>query len=233
MDSCLRRNDMKIMKNIFIIGDNDALVSELKSFLSSKCKYTDSPTDAEIVIEVTNYNKELKSSNLRYLEDNISDNTLILSSSLCIPLTSQLRGVKNPNRLLGLGLYPTFSEVKGIECTKTNLSAQDYSSVINDVFGNTYWVEDRAGMVNLRIISLIINEAYLVLQEHTANENDIDTAMKLGTNYPYGPIEWSKRIGLDLVYNVLQSMYSEFGDDRYRITPLLRERYLESLVNNR
>lgn len=221
------------MKNVFIIGDNDALISELKTFLSSKCQFSASPTDAEIVIEVTNYDKELKFNNLKYLEDNISDNTLIISSSLCIPLTAQLRGVKNFNRLFGAGLYPTFSQVKGIECTKTNLSSQDYINSINDLFENTFWVEDRAGMINLRIVSLIINEAYLVLQEHTANENDIDTAMKLGTNYPFGPIEWSQRIGLDVVYNILQSMHNEYGDDRYRITPLLRERYLEWTITQK
>lgn len=221
------------MKNIFIIGDNDALVSELKNFLSTKCQYSLSPEDADIVIEATNYDKELKFNNLRYLEDNISDNTLILSSSLCIPLIAQLRGMKNFNRLFGVGLYPTFSQVKGVECTKTNLSSQDYIASINELFGNTFWVEDRAGMINLRIVSLIINEAYLVLQERTASENDIDTAMKLGTNYPFGPIEWSRRIGLDVVYNILQSMYNEFGDDRYRITPLLRERYLEWSITNK
>jgi 3-hydroxybutyryl-CoA dehydrogenase len=54
--------------------------------------------------------------------------------------------------------------------------------------------------------------------------------MKLGTNYPHGPIEWSEMIGLDVVYHVLESMYNNYGDDRYRITPLLREMYLESLV---
>ncbi|HEX2788117.1 MAG TPA: 3-hydroxyacyl-CoA dehydrogenase family protein [Ignavibacteria bacterium] len=221
------------MKNLFIIGDNDALISELKNFLSSKYQFSASPTDADITIEVTNYDKELKFNNLKYLEDNISDDTLIISSSLCIPLTAQLRGVKNFNRLFGAGLYPTFSQVKGIECTKTNLSSQDYINSINDLFENTIWVEDRAGMINLRIVSLIINEAYLVLQEHTANENDIDTAMKLGTNYPFGPIEWSQRIGLDVVYNILQSMYNEYGDDRYRITPLLRERYLEWTITNK
>jgi 3-hydroxybutyryl-CoA dehydrogenase len=81
----------------------------------------------------------------------------------------------------------------------------------------------------MRIISLIINEAYLVLQEGTSDRKDIDTAMKLGTNYPYGPIEWSERIGIDLIYHILKSMFEEFGDDRYRITPLLKETYLESL----
>jgi len=83
-------------------------------------------------------------------------------------------------------------------------------------------------MVSMRIISMIINEAYLVLQEGTSNREDIDTAMKLGMNYPHGPIDWSEKIGLDLIYNILFTMNEEFGDDRYRITPLLKEKYLET-----
>jgi 3-hydroxybutyryl-CoA dehydrogenase len=85
-------------------------------------------------------------------------------------------------------------------------------------------------MISLRIIAMIINEAYLVLQEGTSNRKDIDTAMKLGTNYPYGPIEWSEKLGIELVYNILKSMFDEYGDDRYRITPLLKEKYLEGLI---
>ncbi len=50
--------------------------------------------------------------------------------------------------------------------------------------------------------------------------------MKLGTNYPFGPIEWSEKIGVELIYNILKSMSDEYGDDRYRITPLLKEKYL-------
>ena len=90
-------------------------------------------------------------------------------------------------------------------------------------------VIDRTGMVSMRIIAMIINEAYLVLQEGTSDREGIDTSMKLGTNYPYGPIEWSERIGIDLIYFIMKSLLEEFGEDRYRITPLLKEKYLESL----
>ena len=79
---------------------------------------------------------------------------------------------------------------------------------------------------------VIINEAYLVMQEGTSNKEDIDTAMKLGTNYPFGPIEWSEKLGVELVYNILASMLNEFGEDRYRITPLLREASISSRITS-
>lgn len=222
------------MKKVFITGDNSGLISELKEFLKNKCEFENSVSrNTEIAFEITNYNRDLKFKNLNEIENQLQDNAIIISSSLCIPLSQQLRFIKNFKRFFGIGIYPTFSSVKNIEVTKSNLSSPDFSIAVSEIFENAIWVEDRAGLINLRIISLIINEAYLVLQEKTADAKDIDIAMKLGTNYPFGPIEWSERIGLDLIYNVLQSMYNEYGDDRYRITPLLKERYLEYSVTHK
>ncbi|HRE41094.1 MAG TPA: 3-hydroxyacyl-CoA dehydrogenase family protein [Ignavibacteria bacterium] len=223
------------MKKAFITGDNAGLISELKEFLKNKFEFENSASQkTEIAFEVTNYDRDLKFKNLNDIENHVPENAVIISSSLCIPLSQQLRFVKKVNRLFGVGIYPTFSSAKNIEVTKSNLTSPELTNVITDIFENSIWVEDRTGLINLRIISLIINEAYLVLQEKTADAKDIDIAMKLGTNYPYGPIEWSERIGLDLIYNILQSMYNEYGDDRYRITPLLKERYLEySVLKNK
>ena len=74
---------------------------------------------------------------------------------------------------------------------------------------------------------MIINEAYYTLQEGTASRADIDTAMKLGTNYPFGPFEWSKRIGIKTIVKLLDNIYADTHDERYKICPLLRsESYL-------
>ena len=60
----------------------------------------------------------------------------------------------------------------------------------------TEWVPDVKGFISPRIVSMIINEAYFTLEENVSTKEEIDIAMKLGTNYPYGPFEWSKKIGL-------------------------------------
>jgi 3-hydroxybutyryl-CoA dehydrogenase len=88
-------------------------------------------------------------------------------------------------------------------------------------------VEDRVGLVTPRIICMIINEAYFTVQEGTANRADIDMAMKLGTNYPYGPFEWCKRIGIKNVYELLEAVYDDTKDERYKICPLLKREYLQ------
>ncbi|MBS1933075.1 MAG: hypothetical protein JST96_03680, partial [Bacteroidetes bacterium] len=65
------------------------------------------------------------------------------------------------------------------------------------------FVPDVYGMISARIVATIINEAYFALEENVSTKNEIDIAMKLGTNYPYGPFEWSKKIGLKKIYDLL------------------------------
>ncbi len=88
-------------------------------------------------------------------------------------------------------------------------------------------VDDRVGMVTPRIIFMIINEACFTVQEGTANMRDIDTSMKLGTNYPFGPFEWADKIGIKHVYETLEALYQDTHDERYKICPLLKTHYLK------
>lgn len=89
-------------------------------------------------------------------------------------------------------------------------------------------VEDRVGMIKPRIIFMIINEACYTLQEGTAGIEDIDTSMKLGTNYPYGPFEWCDKIGITAVFETLTALYEDTKDERYKICPLLKTKYLRN-----
>lgn len=89
-------------------------------------------------------------------------------------------------------------------------------------------VEDRIGLVKPRIIFMIINEACYTLQEGTASIEDIDTSMKLGTNYPFGPFEWCDKIGITSVFESLVSLYEDTKDERYKICPLLKTKYLRN-----
>jgi 3-hydroxybutyryl-CoA dehydrogenase len=87
-------------------------------------------------------------------------------------------------------------------------------------------VDDRIGMVTPRVISMIINEAFYAVQEGTASRKDIDIAMKSGTNYPYGPFEWCEKIGIRHVYELLEALYNDTKDERYKICSLLKKEYL-------
>lgn len=89
-------------------------------------------------------------------------------------------------------------------------------------------VDDRVGFVTPRVIAMIINEAYFTVEEGTASREDIDLAMKLGTNYPYGPFEWCSKIGIVEVHGLLEALYKDTKDERYKICSLLNKEYLDS-----
>ena len=82
-------------------------------------------------------------------------------------------------------------------------------------------VPDLPGMISGRILATIISEAYYTLQEEVSTKEEIDTAMKLGTNYPFGPFEWSEKIGLENIYDLLNKLSR--ADDRYRPAPAMKE----------
>jgi len=78
---------------------------------------------------------------------------------------------------------------------------------------------DEPGFISARIIAMIINEAYYAKEENVSTEAEIDTAMKLGTNYPYGPFEWAEKIGLKNIYSLLSVL--SLNDKRYTPAALL------------
>jgi 3-hydroxybutyryl-CoA dehydrogenase len=87
---------------------------------------------------------------------------------------------------------------------------------------HTEWVGDAPGLVLGRIVCQLVNEAAFAVQRGVGSPEGIDTAMKLGFNYPRGPLEWGDRIGLDHVLAVLDALREELGEERYRAAPLLR-----------
>jgi 3-hydroxybutyryl-CoA dehydrogenase len=136
-----------------------------------------------------------------------------------------------PGRLFGFNGLPTFVNRTLLETSLWSKDDEPELQRICQTLKTPYsLVDDRVGLVTPRIICMIINEAYYTVQEGTATREDIDMAMKLGTNYPYGPFEWTRRIGIRHVYEVLEAVYDDTQDERYKICPLLKQEYLKALT---
>ena len=94
---------------------------------------------------------------------------------------------------------------------------EETRSFLDELYKQLGWkyriVPDIPGMISGRILAMIINEAYYTLQENVSTREEIDIAMKLGTNYPFGPFEWSEKIGLENIYDLLNKLGAT--DDRY------------------
>ncbi len=118
---------------------------------------------------------------------------------------------------------PTFLNRDLLEVTTRNDDQVALEEVCKRLDTNFACVADRVGLVTPRIICMIINEAYCTVEEGTATREDIDLAMKLGTNYPYGPFEWCKKIGAQHVCELLEAVHNDTKDERYLICELLKQ----------
>jgi 3-hydroxybutyryl-CoA dehydrogenase len=87
---------------------------------------------------------------------------------------------------------------------------------------HTEWVGDAPGLVLGRIVCQLVNEAAFALGEGVGSAEDVDDGMTLGLNHPRGPIAWSETVGLDHVLAVLDGLWEERREERYRAAPLLR-----------
>jgi 3-hydroxybutyryl-CoA dehydrogenase len=132
-------------------------------------------------------------------------------------------------QLFGINALPSFISQNKWEVSLYRKFQMEELNKLMKQFGVDFLaVEDRVGMVKSRIIFMIINEACFTLQEGTASIEDIDQAMKLGTNYPFGPFEWCDKIGITAVFETLAALYEDTKDERYKICPLLKTKYLRN-----
>ena len=142
----------------------------------------------------------------------IGDKIIFLNS---VPETLSMLGL--PKNVIRINGWRTFLKNEVWE-----IAAQD-EQIVKDILSAIGWkyilVADDPGLISARIIATIINEAYFALGDEVSSKKEIDIAMKLGTNYPYGPFEWCEQIGLKNIHSLLTIL--ERNNSRYEIAPAL------------
>ena len=185
------------------------------------------PRNVVMAIEATNTSMEEKKKNLVAFDSALRRATPILTSSVTVSVAEQATWTTFPERLVGFGAFPTLFGSGLMELSLGVRTASDFIDQTKEFFlrmgKQVTVVQDRVGLILPRILCMLINEACFALMENIASAQDIDTAMKLGTNYPYGPIEWGEKIGMHQVYAVVKAIHDDLGEDRYRPAPLLKQ----------
>jgi 3-hydroxybutyryl-CoA dehydrogenase len=119
--------------------------------------------------------------------------------------------------------WPGFLKRQVFEAScNSNALKEKTETIFNGLNKKAEWVPDVPGFVTARVIAMIINEAWFALEEGISTKEEIDTAMKLGTNYPYGPFEWGNQIGLRNICALLDKLGET--NDRYQPAELMRKK---------
>ncbi|MBM4161655.1 MAG: 3-hydroxybutyryl-CoA dehydrogenase [Ignavibacteria bacterium] len=185
------------------------------------------PSGTSLALELTTIDLDRKRENLQRLDKALPPTAAIVSTSVTVTATEQSTWVLNRNRLVGMGALPTLIDKPIVEIAPTVFSPKETVEVVQRFFRSLgkemMLVQDRVGLVFPRILCHVINEASFALQEQVATPQDLDMAMKLGAGFPLGPIEWADRIGLKHVHAVLSALQNDLQEERYRISPLLRQ----------
>ena len=118
--------------------------------------------------------------------------------------------------------WPTFLSSSLLEGAGKNEEVKQKAEEVFSVLGKKIeWLPDEPGFITARVVSMIINEAFIALEEGVSTKEEINTAMKLGTNYPYGPFEWAEKIGVQNVAMLLQKLSTK--QPRYKPAILLEQ----------
>ena len=138
-------------------------------------------------------------------------------------VTHTLRDINAP--FVRINAWPGFFRRPVVEASCNSNSLKEKTErIFNGLNKKTEWVPDEPGFITARVIAMIINEAWFALEEGISSKEEIDTAMKLGTNYPYGPFEWGNQIGLKNIYALLDKLNKT--NSRYRPAELMKKQVI-------
>jgi len=192
---------------------------------------------ADIVIEAVSENPELKFELFRKLDAICRDNVILASNTSSISITTIAAQTKRPDKIVGMHFMnpvPLMKLVEVIRGLQTSDETYGAVKVLSEKMGKVcVQSKDFSGFIVNRILMPMINEACYALYEGIASVEDIDNAMKLGTNQPMGPLTLADFIGLDTCLAIMNVLHEGLGDSKYRPCPLLKQYVAAGLLGKK
>jgi 3-hydroxybutyryl-CoA dehydrogenase len=208
----------------------DIISEDKKDKILLNIKKTTDKNDAKdcyLIIEAVVENIEIKKALFKELEQIANKDAILATNTSSLSITEIASSLKDSSRLLGMHFFNPAPLMKLVEIIKgINSSSEVVDKVINiikELDKEYVVVYESCGFIVNRILIPMINEAIGVLSEGIATAEDIDKAMKYGANHPIGPLALGDLIGNDIVLAIMNNLYEELGDSKYRPHPLLKK----------
>lgn len=183
--------------------------------------------DADLIIEAATEDMEAKKALFQELDELCKPDTIIATNTSALSITEIAAATNRPDKIIGMHFFNPVPAMKLVEIVKgLTTSEETRETIINltkDLKKTPVDVAEAPGFVVNRILIPMVNEGIGILADGVADAEGIDTAMQLGANHPMGPLALGDLIGLDVCLAIMETLYREFGDTKYRPHPLLRK----------
>ena len=219
-----------IEKSLNRLVKKETISQDKKGEILLNIKKTTDKTDAagcHLIIEAVVENIEIKKVLFGELEQITVKDAIFATNTSSLSVTEIAAALKDPGRLLGMHFFNPAPLMKLVEIIK-GINSRDDSvekviGIVKELDKEYVVVNESCGFIVNRILIPMINEAVGILAEGIASSEDIDKAMKFGANHPMGPLSLGDMIGNDIVLAIMNNLYKEFGDSKYRPHPLLKK----------
>lgn len=181
--------------------------------------------DADLIIEAVKENMQIKKETFKELDSIVPANCMFASNTSSLSVTEMSNGLSRP--VIGMHFFNPAPVMQLVEVIRGELSTDEQVAKIieiaKDIGKDPVEVNESAGFAVNRILGPMLNEAIYELYEGVASMEDIDKAMRLGTNMPMGPFQLADYVGLDICLALMETLQHELGSDKYSPCPLLRK----------